>query len=150
MHIQPSQFVWKTFKDYLHFYFMLGFIPLTLITAYANIVVGEAELTDIPEGYTPHHWEYYKHPVTRFLAKYLFDDAAMGYESSVSKMAESSEKILLHKLKQQLKRMMAEKADNKAWYYSEVDPSQNRWYLDQFRSLTFKQEGIFDKGDMDD
>lgn len=39
---------------------MLGAIPLTLITAYANIVVGDAELTDIPEGYTPHHWEYYK------------------------------------------------------------------------------------------
>lgn len=60
MHIQPSQFVWKTFKDYLHFYFMLGAIPLALITAYANIFIGDAELTDIPEGYTPHHWEYYK------------------------------------------------------------------------------------------
>ncbi|KAH7642264.1 NADH dehydrogenase (ubiquinone) SGDH subunit [Dermatophagoides farinae] len=150
MHIQPSRFVWSTFKDYLHFYFMLGAIPLTLITAYANIVVGDAELTDIPEGYTPHHWEYYKHPITRFFAKYCFLDRALAYESSVSKLAEESEKILIHRVKQQLKMMMAEKADNKAWYYTEVDPAQNRWLLDKFRTIAFKTEGISDRGELDD
>lgn len=46
--------------------------------------------------------------------------------------------------------MMAEKADNKAWYYTEVDPAQNRWLLDKFRTIAFKTEGISDRGELDD
>lgn len=60
MNIEPSSFVWKQFKNYLHFYFLLPAIPLSLITAYAHIFIGDAELTEIPEGYVPHNYEYYK------------------------------------------------------------------------------------------
>ncbi|KPM06536.1 NADH dehydrogenase [ubiquinone] 1 beta subcomplex subunit 5, mitochondrial-like protein [Sarcoptes scabiei] len=144
IHIEPSNFVWNEFKDNLHFYFMLGAIPLFLLTAYAKIFVGEAELAEIPEGYTPHYWEYYKHPVTRFMAKYLLFDRSIDYEATVSKYAEDSEQKILQELKKRLKEMMAEKSDNKAWYYNNIDISQNRWIINKTLEGRFKKFGIAD------
>lgn len=56
--IQPSRFEWNKFKNHLHFYFMLGAIPCGLGILYANVFIGPATLSEIPEGYTPKHWEY--------------------------------------------------------------------------------------------
>ena len=39
--IQPSRFQWNKFKDSLHFYVMLGIIPITSIVMYANIFIGD-------------------------------------------------------------------------------------------------------------
>ncbi|KAB7502159.1 NADH dehydrogenase [ubiquinone] 1 beta subcomplex subunit 5, mitochondrial [Armadillidium nasatum] len=61
MEIMPSNFSWHQFKDYLHFYLMVGIIPLTLLVTYCNIFIGPAELREIPEGYVPKKWEYYRH-----------------------------------------------------------------------------------------
>lgn len=58
--IQPSTYTWSEFKDKLHFFVLLGVIPLTLITSYVNIFIGPAELTEIPDGYTPQRHEYFK------------------------------------------------------------------------------------------
>lgn len=60
MIIKPSRFQWDKFKDLLHFYVMLGVIPVTALVLYANIFVGPAQLAEIPEGYEPKHWEYEK------------------------------------------------------------------------------------------
>lgn len=56
----PSRWQWNKFKDYLHFYVMLGAIPLSLITLYVNVFIGPATLSEIPEGYVPKHWEYFR------------------------------------------------------------------------------------------
>lgn len=58
--ITPSRFQWDKFKDLLHFFVMIGVIPITAIVFYANVFVGPAKLTAIPEGYVPKHWEYYR------------------------------------------------------------------------------------------
>jgi len=60
MTIKPSRFQWDKFKDLMHFYVMLGVIPVTALVLYANIFVGPAQLAEIPEGYVPKHWEYEK------------------------------------------------------------------------------------------
>lgn len=59
-YVTPSRFQWNKFKDMLHFYVMLGVIPITAIVFYTNVFIGPAQLTEIPEGYTPKHWEYHK------------------------------------------------------------------------------------------
>lgn len=60
MIVQPSRFQWNKFKDLLHFYVMLGVLPITGIVLYSNIFVGPAQLHEIPEGYEPKYWEYHK------------------------------------------------------------------------------------------
>lgn len=60
MKIEVSRWQWHKFKDLFHFYTMLGVIPATLIVFLTNIYIGPAKLAEIPEGYTPHHWEYHK------------------------------------------------------------------------------------------
>ena len=39
---------------------MMAIIPISGIILYSNLVIGQAELSDIPEGYEPEYWEYYK------------------------------------------------------------------------------------------
>lgn len=58
--ITPSRFQYTKFKDDLHFYITLGVVPLGLLILYCNIFIGPATLTEIPEGYEPKNYEYYK------------------------------------------------------------------------------------------
>lgn len=55
----------------LHLYVMVGLIPVTAIIFCANVFIGPAQLTPIPEGCNPKHWEYHRHPITRFIARYI-------------------------------------------------------------------------------
>lgn len=67
LHIAPSRFQWNKFKDQVHLYIMLGVIPITALILYVNIFIGPAQLTPIPEGYTPKHWEYHRVSVDELL-----------------------------------------------------------------------------------
>ena len=60
MEIQPSRFQWNKFKDNLHFYTLVGALPCLAIVFLTNVLIGPAQLTPIPEGYDPKHWEYHK------------------------------------------------------------------------------------------
>lgn len=59
MVITPSRWQWHKYKDMLHFYTMLGLIPLGSLVFLINVFVGPAKLAPIPEDYTPKNWEYY-------------------------------------------------------------------------------------------
>lgn len=58
--LTPSRFQWHKFKDSLHFFVMIGVIPISALLLYVNIFIGPARLQPIPEGYTPKHYEYYR------------------------------------------------------------------------------------------
>lgn len=58
--ITPSRFQWHKFKDSLHFFTMIGVMPIAAVLTYVNIFIGPATLTAIPDGYVPKHWEYHK------------------------------------------------------------------------------------------
>ena len=60
MPLVPSRWQWHKFKDMAHYYFMVGIIPAGLLVFYANVFVGPAKLSEIPEGYEPKHWEYHR------------------------------------------------------------------------------------------
>lgn len=59
MAIKPSRWQWNRFKDFFHFYLMLGLIPSTLLVLYVNLFIGPAKLAEIPEGYIPEPYEYH-------------------------------------------------------------------------------------------
>lgn len=57
--VRESDWQFKKVKDLVHYYLMVGLIPITGIILYTNIFIGPAKLAPIPEGYVPKHWEYY-------------------------------------------------------------------------------------------
>lgn len=56
--IKPSNFQWHKTKDYLHFYILLGAIPIGTAITLVNVFIGPATLEQIPENYVPKEWEY--------------------------------------------------------------------------------------------
>ena len=161
--------MWDKFKDHLHFYLLLGIIPLTLITAYANIFIGQAQLTEIPEGYTPHYWEYFKvwnisvqfamlyyflfcflhlqHPVGRFIGKHILYDKSLDYETWVGRLNEESEMVILKKIERELRAEMAQKSDNKSWFYRPVHIEDYRFHNEFSNAAAIRYIGIDDSGD---
>ncbi|XP_055913211.1 NADH dehydrogenase [ubiquinone] 1 beta subcomplex subunit 5, mitochondrial [Eupeodes corollae] len=115
--ITPSRFQWHKFKDMLHFYVMLGLIPMTAVILYANIFVGPATLTEIPEGYTPKYYETQKHPISRFIARYIFPSPQQEYEKMCHHLYEENEKAQIRELEKRVRAKMSERNDYKAYYY---------------------------------
>jgi len=60
MVIKETRWQWTKFKDLVHYYVLVGVIPLTLLVTYINVFIGPAKLAPIPEGYRPKHWEYHQ------------------------------------------------------------------------------------------
>ncbi|CAF4133169.1 unnamed protein product, partial [Rotaria sp. Silwood2] len=60
MQMMISEFHERKFFDLFHYYFLIGLVPTFCVVFYANVFVGQATLAEIPEGYEPRHWEYYK------------------------------------------------------------------------------------------
>lgn len=58
---------------------MVGLIPISAIIFYANVFVGPAQLTAIPDGCEPKYWEYYRHPITRFISRYFHHNPQQVY-----------------------------------------------------------------------
>ncbi|KAF5286155.1 hypothetical protein FQR65_LT12913 [Abscondita terminalis] len=116
----PSRWHWRKFKDYVHFYVMIGVMPLAAITAYANIFIGPATLSEIPKDYEPKYWEYYRSPITRFLAKNFMTDPQQQYEKYLHHLYEEREKQILRKLESEVKQKVAERRDYQAYYYTPV------------------------------
>ncbi|KAB0802727.1 hypothetical protein PPYR_04913 [Photinus pyralis] len=123
---QPSRWQWNKFKDYAHFYILLGVIPLTLITVGANIFIGPATLSEIPEGYEPKHWEYHRSPISRFMAKYILTNPQQDYEKFLHHLYEENEKRILRKLEKEVKEKMKERNDYQAYYYQPVMAKYHR------------------------
>ncbi|KAL7640804.1 UNVERIFIED_CONTAM: hypothetical protein RMT77_009079 [Armadillidium vulgare] len=117
MEIIPSNFSWHQFKDYVHFYLMVGVIPLTLLVTYCNIFIGPAELREIPEGYVPEKWEYYKHPICRWYARYIYPSHQEEYERYLHILYEADERRMLNKIEDQVKLAMKRNMDSTANYW---------------------------------
>ncbi|KAL1123601.1 hypothetical protein AAG570_002677 [Ranatra chinensis] len=117
MPILPSRWQYKKFKDLLHFYTLVGLIPVGAIIFYANVFIGPATLEEIPEGYTPKHWEYYKSPITRFMARYIYTSPQQEYEKYLHQLYEEDEKMKMRKLEKDIKTKMQERKDYQAFYY---------------------------------
>ncbi|XP_055531542.1 NADH dehydrogenase [ubiquinone] 1 beta subcomplex subunit 5, mitochondrial [Wyeomyia smithii] len=115
--ITPSRFQWHKFKDMFHYYIMVGLIPVLAVVFYANVFIGPAQLTEIPEGYVPKHWEYHNHPITRFIARYILDNPQQDYEKMLHHLYEESERMQMRALEEKVREKMAERNDYQSYYY---------------------------------
>lgn len=122
----PTKMQWHKFKDTLHFYVMLGVIPLGAVVLYTNIFIGPATLSEIPEGYHPKHWEYHRHPISRFISRYIYPSPQQEYEKQCHFIYEEQEKIKLRQLEAQIKEKMGERKDYQAWYYRPATAKYHR------------------------
>jgi len=120
MKVQISEFTEKKFFDLFHYYFIIGLVPTFSICFYANVFVGQAKLSDIPEGYEPRHWEYYKHPIRRFFAKYLVQSFDERYEISLHTIYVNTMKDRLRGLERKVRRLQHQRGDYKGWFYRPV------------------------------
>lgn len=126
--------MWYKFKDLLHMYLMIGFVPTVCSATYMNLTVGPAELSEIPEAYEPAYYEYERHPVTRLVARYVFEHPAEEYERKMHLLNEENEKVLLRRIEKQVKNVMAIRNDYQAWYYSpQLLPAKGaRYFRDRY------------------
>ncbi|XP_063162482.1 NADH dehydrogenase [ubiquinone] 1 beta subcomplex subunit 5, mitochondrial [Candoia aspera] len=113
--IRASRFYDKRFVKLLYWYTSLTGIPVLLLVAFANIFIGEAELAEIPEGYIPDHWEYYKHPISRWIARYIYYPPEKDYEKEMARIYIEIEKMKLRKLESEASHLMYHRGDG-PWY----------------------------------
>jgi NADH dehydrogenase (ubiquinone) 1 beta subcomplex subunit 5 len=124
INIVPGKYETKHWLDRVHLYTMLAVIPAAAIIAYANLFVGQAKLVDIPEDYEPKHWEYHKHPIARFWAKYVVENPVRVYEINLHHLWDVREKRRLRLLESKVKSLMNQRQDVKTWYYVPVNSEQ--------------------------
>ncbi|RWS03946.1 NADH dehydrogenase [ubiquinone] 1 beta subcomplex subunit 5 [Dinothrombium tinctorium] len=132
--IMPSNFQYNKFKDYLHFYFLVGAVPCALLSLYLGVFYGEAQLAEIPEDYTPKQWEYERNPLSRFLAKYVTYDPQVNYEQTMYKLNYEQEVACLHQIQKQVIDKMSERHDYQAWYYRGFDAKAYRNIRELFQN----------------
>ncbi|CAF3987069.1 unnamed protein product [Rotaria sp. Silwood2] len=104
----------------MYYYFLIGLVPTFCVVFYANVFVGQATLAEIPEGYEPRHWEYYKHPLRRFMARYVVQSFDEHYEIFLHAIYTQVMRDQLKALERKVRRLEHARGDNKGWYYRPI------------------------------
>ncbi|KAG8136193.1 putative NADH dehydrogenase protein [Naja naja] len=118
-YIRASRFYDSRFLKLLNWYILLTGIPVLLVITFANVFIGQAELAEIPEGYVPEHWEYYKHPISRWIARYIQDPPEKEYEKEMARLYVEYEKKKLRQLEAEANHLMLERGDG-PWHQDQV------------------------------
>ncbi|XP_012220620.1 NADH dehydrogenase [ubiquinone] 1 beta subcomplex subunit 5, mitochondrial [Linepithema humile] len=143
MNIQPTRFQWHKTKDYFHFYFLLGVIPVGIGITLVNVFIGPATLEEIPEGYVPKEWEYHQHPIKRFLARYFFPSPQQEYEKYLHHIYHENEVRKVRMLEQRVNAAMGEHRDYRSSpYFREIYGAK---YLHKYRKSMDKKAELGDE-----
>lgn len=116
MNITPSNWEWLKLKDLLLMYTIIGAVPAAVIVAIINIRANP-ELAEIPEGYEPREWEYYKHPISRFIARYLMAPQEADEEMIMDAMDRDSENMIMQHMHRRCEKVMAFYNDHRSRHF---------------------------------
>ncbi|XP_022700404.1 NADH dehydrogenase [ubiquinone] 1 beta subcomplex subunit 5, mitochondrial-like isoform X2 [Varroa jacobsoni] len=121
MEITPSKWSWHKCKDELHLYFWGAAIPVFVFIHLVNIFIGPAELAETPEGYVPEYYEYYSHPITRWLAKYVYSDHQANYERAMHHLQQEFEKTQMRRIEAKVNLLQKQRGDYMGNFYIPTD-----------------------------
>ncbi|VDM18108.1 unnamed protein product [Hydatigera taeniaeformis] len=135
MVVRQSKFVNEKFYDELvsrydtqftrikHFFFMCGAIPCVLGAFIINTFFGQAELIETPDDYEPHYWEYYKHPITRFISRNLMWSPQQVYENNLGYLKRSMDSMDLVAEEKWFQESELAYRDYRGWQFIPVNPA---------------------------
>ncbi|KAJ8021572.1 NADH dehydrogenase [ubiquinone] 1 beta subcomplex subunit 5, mitochondrial [Holothuria leucospilota] len=119
MYIQPGTFQdWRAMRAF-GFYLLLTGIPVAVIVTYINVFIGQATYAEIPEGYVPENYEYYRHPISRFIARHITESPQQSYEKMAHFIAIEGEKMKERKMEKEVRKAMRQRGDG-PWFYTEI------------------------------
>lgn len=134
MVIEPSNWAWKYYKNAVHFWVLFWGIPIAIAHTIISIRMNP-ELTEVPEGYQPRHWEYEMHPLARFMSKYLYYTIELEDELFMADFEDISEANLMLRMEQEVEGCMK--------FYND---SRSKWFrpgmADYFRKARYQTERI--------
>ncbi|XP_056421220.1 NADH dehydrogenase [ubiquinone] 1 beta subcomplex subunit 5, mitochondrial [Hyla sarda] len=117
----PSTYYDNRFLHLLKFYTLLSAVPAGIAIALINIFIGPAELVETPEDYVPEPFEYYQHPITRFLSRHVFPDYQKSYEKEMCLIHVENEKRQLRLYETAARRSMRQNGDGPWFQFETLD-----------------------------
>jgi NADH dehydrogenase (ubiquinone) 1 beta subcomplex subunit 5 len=126
MHPTPSKYREYEMRDKFHFFYLLTAVPMALIIAYVKIRIGPAVLKEIPEGYVPEEYEYYKDPISRWMARVwpVYSSYVKSYERTLYYLHMEIEKKKTQDMMSRARELNLRREDVKGWYFVPYDTTR--------------------------
>jgi len=146
----PSRWMWHKFKDMCHFYVFIGLVPCVATATYCNIFIGPATLKPIPEGYDPKDEEYQRHPITRFITRYLWSNYREMYEKTLHLNWLSYERYQIRTMERRVEEVINRRRDVQGYKFHPVMTKYHKRIKHVWGDAELRRGGVWSWDQMDE